>query len=566
MALDAAWNAYIFREGKMKVRGPELITELSQRLCAFGSADPLSHSTALIDLLMRAGELECALLDAGRADGIALAMITDALADSLVTGIPIRTSELVRELHTISAPEFVTVTPPEGFAYYSLHPLDFADLADTVEVTSGFAAIIGIRSIGTTLSAVVQAALRKRGIYVQRITVRPTGHPYDRRTYLTSDDLRFLAALHSHRADFLVVDEGPGMSGSSFLSVGDALLSAGVPRAQISFLCSRRPDPVSLTASNAATRWPAYRSYCTRNNTHLPPNAAIYIAGGIWRASVFADEELWPASWLQMERLKFLSPQRDLLFKFEGLGRFGQAVHDRSILIADAGYGPRPIAFDQGFGIFPMLHGRTLSAADVTPTVLQRLAEYCAFRVCALPVPTPSTADLQTMMRFNLAEEFGPDAASGVAQLEIKHPVFCDGRMLPHKWIQTSDRVMKVDAAAHGDDHFFPGPTDIAWDLAGVIVEWNLLPDAALFFLDAYRRASGDDAQKRLPSYLLAYSIFRTAYCKMASASMRCTDEEKRLARDYQRYRLQTLCYLRQFETPQPSSSALLELFPIRAA
>ena len=28
----------------------------------------------------------------------------------------------------------------------------------------------------------------------------------------------------------------------------------------------------------------------------------------------------------------------------------------------------------------------------------------------------------------------------------------------------------------HGDDHFFPGPTDIAWDLAGTIVEWELAP------------------------------------------------------------------------------------------
>jgi len=35
----------------------------------------------------------------------------------------------------------------------------------------------GIRSIGTTLSAMAAAAARARGISVERITVRPQGHP-----------------------------------------------------------------------------------------------------------------------------------------------------------------------------------------------------------------------------------------------------------------------------------------------------------------------------------------------------------------------------------------------------
>jgi hypothetical protein len=31
--------------------------------------------------------------------------------------------------------------------------------------------------------------------------------------------------------------------------------------------------------------------------------------------------------------------------------------------------------------------------------------------------------------------------------------------------------VLKVDAVQHGDDHFLPGPTDIAWDLNPKMLE-----------------------------------------------------------------------------------------------
>ena len=46
---------------------------------------------------------------------------------------------------------------------------------------------------------------------------------------------------------------------------------------------------------------------------------------------------------------------------------------------------------------------------------------------------------------------------------------------------------MKVDAAAHGDDHGFPGPVDVAWDLAGAVVEWEL--GGAARYLDPFRRS-----------------------------------------------------------------------------
>ena len=113
----------------------------------------------------------------------------------------------------------------EGFAYYALHPRKVAMLLDTLELKSPVA-VLGIRSIGVTLSAVACAALRLRGIECRRFTVRPTGHPYNRLLELKPEFRDWLA--HARDAGFLVVDEGPGISGSSFLAVAEALVNCGV--------------------------------------------------------------------------------------------------------------------------------------------------------------------------------------------------------------------------------------------------------------------------------------------------------------------------------------------------
>jgi hypothetical protein len=141
------------------------------------------------------------------------------------------------------------------------------------------------------------------------------------------------------------------------------------------------------------------------------------------------------------------------------------------------------------------------------------------------------------MLRFNAREELQVELPLELSTLAVIRPAVVDGRMLPHKWIESSGQWLKIDAVTHGDDHFFPGPTDIAWDLAGTIVEWDLNPQQQACFLRYYQEASDDDAGPRLPGYLLAYAVFRMAFCKMAAAAMRGSEEEPRLLRDYRKYR-----------------------------
>jgi hypothetical protein len=537
---QSGWNMYVFRNGRSEKNGAELVRDLANSVRRVNETHG-GHGE-LLDALLRAGELECAAADVGSPFCRLLEKTTDVLAAALISSDrhisvnPEPLAGVLRDLGQVQLPTSLFLSPPEGFAYYALHPLSYADAIVELKLASRNAAVIGIRSIGTTLGAVVQAGLKSDGITVARITVRPTGHPYDRVTDPDEDQKAWIGQQCARGAHFFVVDEGPGMSGSSFLSVGDALMNAGVERDKITFLCSRVPDPASLTSRDGATRWPAFHALYVAANRRLPSGSDQFIAGGIWRARVFGDERNWPPSWTQMERLKFLSNDGRRLLKFEGFGRFGKEVHSRAEVAGEAGFGPKPIAADAGFSIYPFLEGESLLAGNVSAEVITRIAKYCAFRKKELQYEMASSKELETMLCFNFSEEFGREISG--QRLEIVHPVIADGRMLPHKWLRTkSGDLLKVDSASHGDDHFFPGPTDIAWDLAGAIVEWDMEEAAVERLLSCYHAESGDDPRHRLPAYALAYSILRMGYCKMAAEAMRGSAEEGRLAAHYLHYR-----------------------------
>ena len=538
MSSDKAWNMYVFRDGRNTVAGATLARELAGAILAAFEASSSKLQDALIDALLRAGELECALVDAGLPAGGNLAEVTDALADCLVRGELKWSSKHLLRAVPQGLSEELRVSPPEGFAYYALHPLDYSDMAAELPLTAGQVCIVGIRSIGVTLSAIVAAAIRRRGLRTTRLTVRPTGHPYNRMTEFIADQRRTLEKLRFEGAEFVVVDEGPGMSGSSFLSVGESLEDLGVARKRIAFLCSRVPDPDSLRASNGGERWRRFRAHYSRRNWRLPANANLYIGGGEWREFLMNGHER-PATWTQMERLKFMSDDRKLFLKFEGFGRYGSAVVDRARRISKAGFGPTPLEFAQGFAVYPAIVGRPSAQRDLGRADIERMAAYCAFRASELRSPDHGGSHvIETMARFNIAQEFGTENAIPEGALSTLNPVLVDGRMNPHEWLLTDDgELLKTDNASHGDDHFFPGPTDIAWDLAGAIVEWNMDEQAAEFLIDEYRRRSGDNVGSRIGAFLLAYSVFRLAYCKMAAAALNGSGEEEILTKAYQYYR-----------------------------
>ncbi len=534
----------VFRDGRRAAPGQALRAALITELCSLSlTTDPGAYRERVLSALLCAGDLECALADLDHADTALVSRCTDALAQALVAVPPAldpsAVAHMLAALARMTPPAHVMLSRPEGFAYYALHPMDFARATEALSLGARPVFAVGLRSIGTTLGAVV-AAVAQRSAPAERITVRPTGHPYDRRLALTDAERAWVARGVAAAATFVVVDEGPGLSGSSLLAAAEALAGAGVPCARIVILCGHAPDVGALLARDAARRYARFRVQARIPSRAFPEGCADFAGGGAWRAMVYDDPAQWPASWTSMERLKYRCDGR--LLKFEGLGAHGDEVATRAHSLAEAGFGPALHVAGDGFLSYEWVNGRPLSTAALTPRVLARMARYCAFRARAFPAA--GAADLGAMVRANLAAELGlevtlesgPEIVPDV--LPCPHPVIADGRMLPHEWIGADDgRLVKVDGVTHGDDHFFPGPTDIAWDLAGVIVEWDLGGDAREYFLNEYRMQSGDDARERLDDYVLAYALFRIAAMKMAASCLRGSDEEARLLRDYRRHR-----------------------------
>src|SRR5262249_33421025 len=157
-------------------------------------------------------------------------------------------------------------------------------------------------------------------------------------------------------------------------------------------------------------------------------------------------------------------------------------------------------------------------------------AQYCAFRFSEFRTQSAQCASLSPMLESNLTREFQSEPGQHWPTLGTDLPILVDGRMQPHEWVRLPDgRMIKTDGASHGDDHFFPGPTDINWDLAGASVEWNFPGDAESFLLSRFCRLTGQDPRPSFSIFKLAYTALRVACCKMAATTVPETEEAIRL-------------------------------------
>ncbi len=493
-------DLWVFRDARKTVSRSTLLRDLHSALRRlFGDAQ---NRQLYYNALIQAGELESALADSNSESTESLADLTDALAFAAFGGGLNKVKQLANALDHIACPNQLTTSPSEGFAYYALNPLDIAKPAQQSVAPDRQAAVIGIRSIGTTLSAVATAAIISNGHRAERITVRPEGDPYNRALLFTAQQSDWIKKLKEVSALFLVVDEGPGRSGSTFLSVAEALVSSGIPAEDIVLLGSREPDLNTLCAQEAVSRWKKFEF-----RTFSPDTC-----------NGFRD--------------------RSQLFKFDGLGRVGDAVRNRARALAAGGFGGAIEDAGDGFSRYPVIDGRSLHFEDVSESILARIARYCAFRSAEFRVEHGTPEPLAEMLRVNLLREFQWEIDFDPELLRPQNMIVVDGRMNPHEWLGTADgRLLKTDGATHGDDHFFPGPTDIAWDIAGAAVEWNLHPDALDFLLSQYRLLTGEDLRQRLQIFLITYAVFRLAWCKMALPTVAGTAEEFRLAQEYRYYR-----------------------------
>lgn len=522
-------TGWVFRDACQQRLATDVLTELGAAVARARTGNESDQIAAFLD----AAAAEAALADAAtvcppaRPAARRIALLVDALTNDW--------------LRRGKAPEFADFAPdhaslrgirlrlsvPEGFAYYALDPRGFAAAVLRVAGDEPAVAVVGLRTIGAALSAVAHAALSQAGRHVARITVRPEGHPYDRRLALAAGDRDWVRRHADAGARFLIVDEGPGLSGTTLIATAEALREAGAPVHRIGLLGTRDVNPDQLVGRDAARRFRLFRYDCA-HESQRPFSPGHDLSGGAWRAIMAVPQADWPAVWPAMERRKILPhAEPGVLMKFEGLGRHGAVAFERAMALQE--WGPRPAAPPDpgGFVRYHWVAGRPMAAADASDAVLRFLVRYLAARTRLLPAPAAaSLTDLGAVARANVAAVLGEQR--DVPEPMVQQPIVVDGRMAPHELLtDPAGRLVKVDGVSHGDDHFQPGPTDVAWDIAGVVSEWRLDRGARARLISLFRQATGDDPTARLPAFEIAYVATRAAWCSMAAHASPAEDARR---------------------------------------
>ncbi len=506
-----------------------------------------------VDRLLEAGDLACGLLDwwHGRRGGIDEVGEMEDAAHALV--LAAARGELlataIEELGQLDLPGRVEVNAAhEGFALEALDPDRYARAARYARVESPPPdRVIGIRSIGLPLAAAVTAALGPGALLT---SVRPVGERY-RRALAIGPRLR--ERLHGG-AGFAVVDEGPGLSGSTFAAVREWLLANGARADRIAFFPGHSGEPGPAADAETRRMWRATRRYLAETDLSFlteDADAVDDLAGGRWRYRLGLHPAVWPPADARLERRKLIveRSRRQWLCKFAGLGAVGRVKAERARRLAAAGLHPVVGELHRGFLAIEWHDGaRPLGVAAVPrPELISRLAGYLSERR-AMPAsdggPGAAPDALLAMAVHNARVALGGEAArelerrwrpavAGVAR--AADPCGTDGRMHRWEWIALADgRLFKTDAVDHALGHDLVGEQDIAWDLAGAAVELGL-DDGEL---DAVRPGA---ARAELEGfYRVAYASFQLGLFAMAESLAReggQDDEAVRLAAEVHRYR-----------------------------
>ena len=433
--------------------------------------------------------------------------------------------------------------------------------------------VIGVRSIGLGLAAVVAAALGAEA----PVSVRPVGHPFRRTISLSPAIERELRRRASGR--FVIVDEGPGLSGSSFGAVSDALEALGIARESISFLPSHGGDPGPQAQEAHRQRWrAASRPYVTADAlviqapqpghrlaawfsdlTDGEPRRVNDVSGGGWRRLHSADEGDWPAVDTFQERRKLLLHHADRrwLLKFAGLGARGERAFEQARKLGEAGFCPAPVALRYGFMATPWLDGAgPLRLADGDRTAFAvHLGRYLGWRAAHLPAPSDAGAglpELLEMARVNAVEALGEAAAAASVLQPLRwasappaRRVWTDNRLHAREWLSLPEGGwLKTDAVEHAAAHDLVGAQDIAWDVAGARVEFGL--DAMETALLLEQLAASAPVDPDLVALLEpAYLAFQLGSFSMAAdAHGHWSQEQARLRRAADAYRIRLIAGL----------------------
>ncbi len=496
--------------------------------------------------------------------------------------------EAVLRLEELRLAPRMWVRVPEGYAFYSLYPESyFCSLLRLLETKRSFTryAVIGIRSIGTSLATLVAGALQELGFAGTVETVRPRGHPFERFINV-APTLRHRLADACASSAFLVVDEGPGLTCSSFLSVAALLENLGAPAERITALSAWRGMPSIYASDELRARWARLRVYYTDaadafegwgamlpfvadalGRGAVPPPSVEELSYGRWRERFYPSEDRWPVVHRPAERTKLLFSFEDaphevtgvpshgpgqhyrILAKFAGLGEYGIEKLARAQVLAEAGFSPPVGGLAYGFLLQQFVDGRPLQPSELSESIVARMVRYYAFvaRKFGLP-PAPRFEQLSEMIHLNALEAAGLDASAFVerwrpsaSEIDGLPLARLDGRPFPHEWLEVPGPAgplyLKTDSADHFRDHTAVGEQSILWDLAGACEEWEMGDAWVEQLIYLWEEAIGDTYVRRLMDFYRAgYLAFRTAALHYAIHST--NEEEIRRSLQHQQWKI----------------------------
>ena len=523
--------------------------EIKRRLARCDELGPgLARHQALVAAFVRASELVQGALDAEfhrtghdtvgplQDAGIGLLrVLADAMATSWDNGFAGSAPHGWGEhLGLLSAAGPIRTRQAEGYAFYAVYPEAYLAAARQ-SLLRPQTTVIGIRSIGAGLAALVASALGTTAVY----TVRPVGPPFDRRLALSEP---LAGRLRAASGPFAIVDEGPGLSGSSFNCVADWLVAQGVAEDRVHFFPSHGGALGQAARADHRQRWAQAHKHvvsfddlilnAARSEHRLeswiasaigPLQAGLRdLSGGRWRA--LRDASLSPvAADPGMERRKYLALTHhgSWIGKFVGIGTSGEACLTLGRRMAGAGFGPNPAGLCHGFLVNPWVED-VRSTGETVP--LGRLVDYLAFRASLRPDRPGATLDqLFAMAAYNIGQLWGEPAERAVREAlgdpgRVQSiPCSTDNRMHAWEWVRSAQGWMKLDALDHHAAHDLVGCQDIAWDIAGASVELGLDPNARDALAEAVAARLGRGLRRdSIAAHELCYLGFQLGLWSMA--------------------------------------------------
>ena len=466
----------------------ERLRRIAAQLTRIGGMQAgIDRHAKLVGALIDAGQLLQGFADAGLSEEQALSGFVHRLAQSVVRSWDSSFDDIgeLPSAPSVQASATVELRQPEGFAFYGVYPEAYVEAARRLRLSAP-PRVIGIRSIGTTLGAVVAATL----VGPPAFTVRPFGDPFARRVKLPENVL-------GGDAHYVIVDEGPGLSGSSFGAVADWLEERGVPIERIAFLPSHRGNPGRQASEAHLRRW--------KRAQRVPADFGGKLADLV---RTWAGGQLGPAD--------------DL--KFAGLGTIGEGKFEMARALHAAGFTREPLRLVHGFLIERGCEGAGVLAADEKP--IPEIARYIVARANLFPAEEAGGASIEQlveMCRRNISLAFGDEAVpamnhSGAASLQrFVRRVRTDNRMDRDNWLRTpAGRLIKIDALDHHHGHDLIGCQDVAWDVAGAIVELGLTGSDSETLIGAVEQGGRTVCPELLAFYRVAYVAFRLGQATLA--------------------------------------------------